>query len=268
MKLSELTINSIKEYVSGDNGLTPRLSGPKILKLFNLVGFKDIYKPNEGGMPNSVSRNTYVFDRMMEINGTKEMKKLLEIIVDPRHFGNSSPGDIDKAIEGLNPLLQQDGFRYEKIEGQYKIVGANLPDEIEVEIHFAEIQKKIIEQLSRAKFMIWIAVAWFTDQKLFDVLISKKKEGVNIQVIIMGDEINDEHGFHHEEYFETYRRKPTGLYENIMHHKFCIIDLKTVIHGSYNWTSKARYNRETITIDDSREIAEKFAAEFIKLKNG
>jgi len=51
-----------------------------------------------------------------------------------------------------------------------------------------------------------------------------------------------------------------------MHHKFCIIDLKTVIHGSYNWTNKARWHNETISIDVSRELAEKFASEFLKMK--
>ena len=55
-------------------------------------------------------------------------------------------------------------------------------------------------------------------------------------------------------------------YENIMHNKFCIIDLSTVIHGSYNWTNKARYNHETVEVIHRREVAEQFAEQFIKLK--
>lgn len=39
-----------------------------------------------------------------------------------------------------------------------------------------------------------------------------------------------------------------------------------VVHGSYNWTKKAQYNKETISIDTDRTTAEKFADEFIKLK--
>jgi hypothetical protein len=39
-----------------------------------------------------------------------------------------------------------------------------------------------------------------------------------------------------------------------------------VIHGSYNWTNKARWNKETISIDVSRELAEKFASTFVDLK--
>ena len=51
-----------------------------------------------------------------------------------------------------------------------------------------------------------------------------------------------------------------------MHHKFCIIDLKTTIHGTYNWTKAAQYNKESISIDRNRETAEKFADEFMRLK--
>lgn len=74
------------------------------------------------------------------------------------------------------------------------------------------------------------------------------------------------YGCKYEEYFETYRLKKGGYFGNIIHNKFCIIDLRTVIHGSYNWTKKAQYNRETISINKDRTTAEKFADEFIKLK--
>lgn len=52
-----------------------------------------------------------------------------------------------------------------------------------------------------------------------------------------------------------------------MQDKFCIIDLQTVIHGTFNWTKAANYNKESISIDTNRTTAEAFADEFIKLKN-
>jgi phosphatidylserine/phosphatidylglycerophosphate/cardiolipin synthase-like enzyme len=52
-----------------------------------------------------------------------------------------------------------------------------------------------------------------------------------------------------------------------MHNKFCVIDLKTVISGSYNWTKKAQYNNESIEVKHSRQLAEQYATEFIKLKS-
>ena len=70
------------------------------------------------------------------------------------------------------------------------------------------------------------------------------------------------------EIFEVYKVKKIGIHKNLMHNKFCIIDLKTVIHGSFNWTTKANYNRETIEIIHGfgHEHVEKFLNQFIELK--
>jgi phosphatidylserine/phosphatidylglycerophosphate/cardiolipin synthase-like enzyme len=265
MRLSDLTIESIKEFISGDNQLTPSLSGPNILKLFNKVGFKDVYKWDDGGMPNSLSRNGYVIEKLYEINGTKNLIKLLEIIFDPRHFANDQEKNIKIAVEKINPLLQQDGYRLEEFEARYKIIGSDLPDEIAIEIHFEEIQPQIIEQIRSAKFSIWLAVAWLTDKVLIRELYNKKREGLSVRIVVLDDDINQKYGIDYEKFFEAKRFKPTGIYKNIMHHKFCVIDLKTIIHGSYNWTNKARWNKETVSIDHSRELAEKFSTEFIEL---
>lgn len=265
MKLSDLTIESIKEFISGDNGLTPGLSGPNILKLFNKVGFKDIYKWADGGMPNNLSRNAYVTEKLIEINGRKEIVQLLEIVFDPRHFASDVKKDIKIAVDTINPLLQQDGYRLEEIDGRYKVIGADLPDNIEVEVHFEDIQKQIIEQIRLAKFSIWVAVAWFTDKTLMRELYDKKQNGVNVRLVVLDDEINKQNGFEYEKYFETKRVPKSGIYQNIMHHKFCIIDLRTIVHGSYNWTTKAKWNRETVSVENSRELAEKYASEFVQL---
>lgn len=42
--------------------------------------------------------------------------------------------------------------------------------------------------------------------------------------------------------------------------------MDTVIHGIFNWTKAANYNKETISIDRNRTTAEAFADEFMKLK--
>lgn len=132
---------------------------------------------------------------------------------------------------------------------------------------FEEIEKEIIESIDAAEFTIWVAVAWFTNRKLFNCLVAKKNQGVNVQLIILDDEINENSKLDYEQQFETYRFTTFGKYENILHTKFCIIDLKQVIHGSYNWTNKANYNYENITHDSNRKIAEDYAKQFIKLKN-
>ena len=65
---------------------------------------------------------------------------------------------------------------------------------------------------------------------------------------------------------EYYKISPQNLsYKNLMHHKFCIIDLKKVLTGSFNWTLRANYNYENIEEIESREKAEEYAERFIKI---
>ena len=50
-----------------------------------------------------------------------------------------------------------------------------------------------------------------------------------------------------------------------MHHKFCIIDFKEVLHGTYNWTNNAQYNDEDIEIDKNESTVVKFMNRFNEL---
>jgi phosphatidylserine/phosphatidylglycerophosphate/cardiolipin synthase-like enzyme len=51
-----------------------------------------------------------------------------------------------------------------------------------------------------------------------------------------------------------------------MHHKFAVIDGKTLLTGSYNWTrSAADFNEENVVVTDDPRLVSSFAAEFEKL---
>jgi phosphatidylserine/phosphatidylglycerophosphate/cardiolipin synthase-like enzyme len=267
MKLSEFSINALRELITGDSGLTPKQKGPQLVEMFGKFGIRDLYTfESGGGLPDGMSRNQYAFNRAKKLNGTRQLNGLLELLVDSRHFAASPQLEVVKAVEAINKIIINDGFRLQELDGVYKVIGEVEPDKIEVEVHFEDIQRQIIEELKTAKFIIWVAVAWFTDNVLFEVLRAKKLEGVNVQVIIIDDEINANSGLEFERNFETRRIRKLGKYENIMHNKFCVVDLRTVIHGSYNWTKKAHFNKEAVSIDVSRDLAEKFASQFIELK--
>lgn len=140
-------------------------------------------------------------------------------------------------------------------------------EEVSQEIHFEHIQAEIIEEIRDAKYVIWIAMAWFTNPIIYAELLKKKRQGLDIVIIIDDNDRNrNDAPFVLEDNFETYRIEIRSLYKNIMHDKFCIIDLKTVLHGTFNWTVAANYNKETIAIDRNRETAETFADEFLKIK--
>jgi len=131
---------------------------------------------------------------------------------------------------------------------------------------FENIKGFIQNELEKAKYIIWVAVAWFTDRDLANLLYKKAKQGVNIQIVLNDDKINSTLKEKLKEHFEVYFAPSVEKYSKLMHNKFCIIDLEKVIHGSYNWTNKAQYNNETISIIDSRLEAKKFADQFFKIK--
>jgi len=169
-------------------------------------------------------------------------------------FNEKQIWDLSKKLEGKCDELDKFIFSIEN------------GDHLKLEAKFENIQQRIIEEIDKAEFLIWIAVAWFTDREIAIKLREKKKQGIDIQIIVIDDKINNRVAEKIYQYFNVLKILPTEKFQNIMHHKFCLIDLKKVIHGSYNWSIKAQYNKETISIIENRTQAEKFAREFINIK--
>jgi len=132
---------------------------------------------------------------------------------------------------------------------------------------FENIQKVLKQEIDDAKFTIWIAVAWFTDNMLLNRLYLKSKEGLNIQIILNDDEINSKLKDKLNKFFDVHWVPKNQSFNKLMHNKFCVIDLKIAMHGSYNWTNKAQFNNETISVINNRICAEDFAEQFLKLKH-
>ncbi len=260
MQLSEFSLDCLKNYAIGDGVPTRYMSGPELVKFFNSFGCRDVYGQ---GFP---SRKDFAFHKLCELNGTPQLRQVIETLADSRRCD-----DPEAVATAINEIIKHDGFKLEKTSTDiYKLSGYDEVDPVEIEAHFADIKAQIVESIRSAKFSIWVAMAWFTDKDLGNELWKKHKEGLNVQVIVNDDEITQRNGlkFDHKdigiEYYSVAPDSPWG--KKIMHNKFCVIDLKKVIHGSYNWTNNAKYNNENITITDSRELAEDFAGQFIELK--
>jgi phosphatidylserine/phosphatidylglycerophosphate/cardiolipin synthase-like enzyme len=125
------------------------------------------------------------------------------------------------------------------------------------------IFKEISSELSKAKFEIYVAVAWFTDKRLFDLLYEKGQKGVKVKILMLKDKINSQAGFDHRD-IENVKG---DCYFRDHHHKFCVIDRKIVITGSSNWTRTAvnSFNRESIEIFDNKSQGEEYAELFLKV---
>ncbi len=137
-------------------------------------------------------------------------------------------------------------------------------DDLNVISRFEDIKPALLELINGAQFTIWIAVAWFTDLDLAKALYRRKKAGVNVQIIIHDDPINQKTYETISTHLEVFKIKPAQ--GATMHHKFCIVDLCKVATGSYNWTNKAQINKETLSLLENRGQAQQFAQEFVKMK--
>lgn len=114
-------------------------------------------------------------------------------------------------------------------------------------IHFNNIQSEIIRQLKKSQSEIKVCMAWLTDEDLIRTLTHRAESGVRVQIVISESKEN----FRNTIKFKDLLRLGGMLHvasPKFLHNKFCIIDNKTIINGSYNWTYYAQKNEENILV--------------------
>ncbi|WP_440134339.1 phospholipase D-like domain-containing protein [Chitinophaga sancti] len=132
-----------------------------------------------------------------------------------------------------------------------------------------EIYSKIQYELLRAQSEILVASAYFTDDHLFGILSDKLQQGVSIEIIIADNSDNERLDFSQlvAKGAAVYKIKGNGY--GTMNQKFCVIDQKIALHGSYNWTINAKKNNhESIICTNHRETIDGLIENFNKTKPG
>ena len=135
------------------------------------------------------------------------------------------------------------------------------------EPHFNHQKPLLIEDLKEAKLGIWVCMYLFNDWEIAKTLIQKAKEGVTLDLIVQDDEKNRRQPFwtEIEKHASVLWWYPDA--KGINHHKFCIIDTRSVWHGSFNFTrAAATRNRECLSRDTNRITIDRFAEEFKDVK--
>lgn len=139
-----------------------------------------------------------------------------------------------------------------------------------IEHYSNKIQNAIQKELFKANSSIKIAVAWFTNDLLFQPLLLKLSTGVNVELILNKDDINcsEDNDIDFDEFVNAGGVLMWNDTKQLLHDKFCIIDDSVVIYGSYNWTNKAEYNEESIAIaKQEKETIDFYCDKFEKLSN-
>lgn len=122
-----------------------------------------------------------------------------------------------------------------------------------------------------AQNSIQCAIQDFNQYNLTQVLYEQSRAGVDIQLVVDNNYIDRDFSTELEntsvEIIDDSSRN--SRYDNLMHHKFCIIDDKDVIFGSANPTGFGLQRNENIVlkINNSPELAQEFLSEFDLLFN-
>ncbi len=133
-------------------------------------------------------------------------------------------------------------------------------------ICFKNIENELSATISIAKKRIFVAVAWFTNSRLYDDLTLALKRNVEAKVLILDDILNrNEFGLNFGILSKLGAEVRFANFDKgTMHNKFCIID-DLVITGSYNWTYHANNNSENILMTDEESVVNSYREEFDRL---
>src|SRR5205809_504552 len=127
---------------------------------------------------------------------------------------------------------------------------------MKINTYFTGITSEINFQIQGARQSIKIAVAWVTNESILNLLCTKALQNVSVELILINDVINNsDKGYDLNKLTGCGVRIYLARPDNLMHNKFCVLDDKKIITGSFNWTYSAeKYNNENIIlIEDSEE---------------
>lgn len=136
------------------------------------------------------------------------------------------------------------------------------------EVVFDNIEQRILKEIEEAHYAIFVSVAWFTNKKLFNALLEKAKGNCYVSIIIQLDDINSQCGIDYSQ-IQVGRSECFMISKEaeLLHDKFCVIDFRKVITGSYNWTYKAAHNSENILILNDPSVATQYITRFEQQKS-
>ena len=138
--------------------------------------------------------------------------------------------------------------------------------------YFERRQQMVLRELQNARYSIWFAVTGFADKEIFELLIEKAKQGINVEIIIINDNNDTSHDQLNLQEFidvggEIFYAGST-YYEKIKHNRFCVIDMKTVIKGIITENTIARKYQANLSIfKGSNAVANHFIRGYFVIKN-
>lgn len=140
-----------------------------------------------------------------------------------------------------------------------------------VEVYFSlsdDPESIIIKNIDKAIESLDVAMYSFNDIDIAWSVVNAKNRGVKVRIFLDSKEITAEHSKSRFLINEGVENIRISSNKGLMHNKFVIIDNKTVITGSYNWTASAgERNDENILVINDEKTVKKYRDYFYNLWN-
>jgi phosphatidylserine/phosphatidylglycerophosphate/cardiolipin synthase-like enzyme len=169
------------------------------------------------------------------------------IVFHSKEIADFFEGIYDWLVHGKRPQV-----RLKTEEGEFFLIPA------------VDVEEIVLDSLWKAKKYVLLCSYAFTDEDVFATLKFLSSQGVEVYIIT-------------DEWFESskLRELPLGTFhilevkEPLMHHKFLVVDGKTLITGSANFTESGFHkNVEVVFKTSNREYVESFVEEFERIWRG
>ena len=135
-----------------------------------------------------------------------------------------------------------------------------------IEVYFSpddHVGSRLAELLTGAQSSIEFLAYSFTSDPLGEAIRGRADAGVRVRGVMDADQVRTNQGTEYDRFRIRGLEVRLDGEEGLMHHKVLIIDRKTIVLGSYNFTASAeKSNDENVLVIHSAEIAGKFTEEF------
>lgn len=141
-----------------------------------------------------------------------------------------------------------------------------------IEVYFSpedSAQLAIIRELQKAQKSLDIAMFVFTSRVLASAVLNAYKRGIKVRIVMDQEQAKEKFSSLYSIFVQVgipvklLSVEDKKFVKGSMHNKFAVIDRKTVITGSYNWTASAEeINYENLLIIRSPQLAEKYKEYF------
>ena len=137
VKVSQKTLEFLRDIITGDKELSPYKSGPELVKFFNSLGFNDEY--NRSFPP----RRYYTETRLQKLNEDGRISEVINAYFNPINFIGKE-NLLNNLVDSINEYLEFDGYKIEIRNRKVRIIA--IVDEILETKEIYKLNNEIIRE--------------------------------------------------------------------------------------------------------------------------